>query len=75
MAYLDDWEREDFHESVEVRDHRNRFLHVSTYKTAVILAHPEENIWLNANQAEKLGRALIKAAKLRRKFDKLDKKK
>lgn len=48
-------------------------VHVQTYKTAVTMTTSGEVVWLSADEAERLGHALMKAAKHRRRIDAAEK--
>jgi hypothetical protein len=59
---------------VKLRYDKNRpSIELRTYKSGISLHTPGEALWLTANDAERVGRALIRMARLRRQIDAAEK--
>lgn len=55
--------------AIKVRRTNVRLISASTYKEAVLLRTEDATVWLTANEAERLGRALLAMATHRRRID------
>ena len=60
---------DDSQEKIKLSSGKCTWMMVSTYKESITMHLPDSIVWFSADTAEKVGRALIRAAAHRRKID------